>query len=240
MAISYYKNYYEYTKESNILIHIGYLYASQKKYQKAYAYFTEAEKKDPKNPETYFFWGLAKMWDDKNKEAKDNLLKAISIKADEESYYFYLAIVYEKLKEINKAIENSKLAIKYNKGSGRSYNFLGYLYADKNMNIDEAMELVSKALEIEPDNGAYLDSLGWIYYRKNDYAAALKNLLLAEEKLDESGSPDPVVYDHLGDTYLKLDNKNRALFYWEKSLKLENNSAIEEKIKNNKEQKNEK
>jgi tetratricopeptide (TPR) repeat protein len=180
------------------------------------------------------------MWEGKNMDAKNNFLKAISIKDDEENYYFYLAIIYEKLNDIDKAIENSKLAIKYNKGGGRSYNFLGYLYADKNMNLDEAMELVLKALEIEADNGAYLDSLGWIYYRKNDYVTALKYLLLAEEKLDESGTPDPVVYDHLGDTYLKLDNKNRALFYWEKSFKLENNSTIEKKIKTNKEQKKEK
>jgi tetratricopeptide (TPR) repeat protein len=108
------------------------------------------------------------------------------------------------------------------------------------MNIDEAMKLVLKALELEPNNGAYLDSLGWIYYRKGDYVTALKNLLLSEEKLDETGNPDSVVYDHLGDTYLKLDNKNRALFYWEKALKLENNSVIEEKIKANKEKKNEK
>ncbi|MCL1864331.1 MAG: hypothetical protein FWF73_00785 [Spirochaetes bacterium] len=237
MAISYYKSYYEYSKESNVLVHIGYIHATQKNYGKAYQYFIEASKKDPKNPEVYFFWGLAQMWEGKNSAAKNNLLKAITIKNDEESYYFYLAIIHEKLNEIDNAIKNSKFAIKYNKGRGRAYNLLGYLYADRNMNIDEAMKLVLKALEFEPDNGAYLDSLGWIYYRKKDYVMALKNLLLAEEKLDEIGYPDYVVYDHIGDTYLKLDNKNRALFYWEKSLRLENNSVIEEKIKANKEKK---
>jgi tetratricopeptide (TPR) repeat protein len=241
MAISYYKRYYEYSKESNVLVHIGYIYATQKNYGKAYSYFTQAAKENPENPEIYFFWGLAQMWEGKTNDAKNNLLKAIAIKHDEESYYLHLAGIYEKLGEIDKAIETSKLAIKYTKGGGRSYNFLGYLYADKNMDLDEAMKLVLKALEFEPNNGAYLDSLGWVYYRKGDYVMALKNLLLAEEKLDEIGSPDSVVYDHLGDTYLKLNNKNRALFYWEKALKLENNSvnnsAIEEKIKANKEQK---
>jgi len=237
MAISYYKRYYQSSKVNNVLIHIGYIHATQKNYEKAYSYFTQAEKEDPDNPEIYFFRGLTKIWEEKYKEAKDNLLKAISIKDDEENYYLYLAVAHEKLDEIDQAIINSKLAIKYTKGGGRAYNFLGYLYADKNMYIDEAMQLVLKALEFEPDNGAYLDSLGWVYYRKGDYVAALKNLLLAEEKLDEAGHPDSVVYDHIGDTYLKLDNKNRAVFYWEKALKLENNSAIEEKIKANKEQK---
>jgi tetratricopeptide (TPR) repeat protein len=99
---------------------------------------------------------------------------------------------------------------------------------------------VQKALEFEPENGAYLDSLGWVYYRKGDYVSALKNLLLAEERLDEAGTPDAVVYDHLGDTYLKLDNKSKALFYWEKSVKIEKSSTIDEKIKKNREQKNDK
>ena len=240
IAISYYKRYYEYSKQSNALVRIGYIYAAQKNYSKAYAYFTQAAKQDPKNPEIYFFWGLAQMWEGKNKDAKNNLLKATAIKDDEELYHLYLAMILDKLGEVNKAIETAKLAIKHNKGGGRSYNFLGYIYADRNMNLDEAMKLVLKALEFEPNNGAYIDSLGWIYYRKGDYVAALKNLLLAEEKLDEIGYPDAVVYDHLGDTYLKLDNKNRALFYWEKALKLENNNLIKEKIKANKEQKNEK
>jgi tetratricopeptide (TPR) repeat protein len=238
MAISYYNKYYAFSKESNILVHIGYIYGTQGKYSRAYDYFLKAVKNDPENPGAYFFWGLVQIWEGKNSAARDNILRAISIKNDEETYYFYLAVAYEKLNEIDKSIANLKLAINYNKSSARSYNYLGYIYADKNMNIDEGLTLVQKALDIEPDNGAYLDSLGWIYYRKGEYVSALKNLLLAEEKLDETGTPDYVVYDHLGDTYLKIDNKVKAVYYWEKALKLEKNSAIEEKLKIYREQKN--
>ncbi|PKL19051.1 MAG: hypothetical protein CVV49_02910 [Spirochaetae bacterium HGW-Spirochaetae-5] len=238
MAISYYNRYYSYSKESNILVHIGYIYGTQGNYKRAYDYFLKAVKSDPENPGAYFFWGLVQIWEGKNSGARDNILRAISIKNDEETYYFYLAVAYEKLNQIDKSIENLKLAINYNKTSGRSYNYLGYLYADKNRNIDEAFTLVQKALEFEPENGAYLDSLGWVYYRKGDYVSALKNLLLAEERLDDAGTPDAVVYDHLGDTYLKLDNKSKALFYWEKSVKIEKSSVIDEKIKKNREQKN--
>lgn len=238
MAISYYNRYYSYTKESNILVHTGYIYGAQGKYNRAYDYFLKAVKSDPENPGAYFFWGLVQIWEGKNSAARDNILRAISIKNDEETYYFYLAVAYEKLANVDKSIENLKFAIKYNNKSGRSYNYLGYLYADKNINIEEALTLVKKALELEPENGAYLDSLGWIYYRKGDYVSALKNLLMAEEKLDESGNPDYVVFDHLGDTYLKLDNKAKAVFYWEKAVKLEKDSSIEKKIKMNREQKN--
>ncbi len=236
MAISYYNKYYNFSKETNILVHIGYIYGTQGKYSRAYDYFLKAVKSDPENPGAYFFWGMVQIWEGKNSAARDNILRAISIKSDEETYYFYLAVAYEKLKDVDKSIENLKLAIKYNSNSGRSYNYLGYLYADKNIKIEEAYSLVKRALELEPENGAYLDSLGWIFYRKGDYTSALKNLLLAEEKLEEAGIPDFVVFDHLGDTYIKLDNKNKAVLYWEKALKLDKNPAIEEKIKNNREQ----
>jgi tetratricopeptide (TPR) repeat protein len=238
MAISYYNKYYSYSRETNILVHVGYIYGTQGKYKKAYDYFLKAVKSDPENPGAYFFWGLVQIWEGKNSGARDNILRAISIKNDEETYYFYLAVSYEKLKEVDKAIESLKLALKYNANSGRSYNYLGYLYADKNINIDEAHALVQKALELEPENGAYLDSLGWVYYRKGDYTSALKNLLLAEEKLEETGSMDYVVYDHLGDTYLKIDNKSKAVYYWEKAVKLEKSVEIEEKLQMYREQKN--
>ena len=97
-------------------------------------------------------------------------------------------------------------AIQYNPKSARSYNYLGYLYADKNIKIDRSLILIKKALEIEPENGAYIDSLGWVYYRKGKYHIALENLLKAEMILDELETPDPIVYDHIGDTYEKLKN----------------------------------
>lgn len=240
MAISYYNKYYKYSGENNILVHVGYIYGTMNNYKRAYDYFLKAVKSDPENPGAYFFWGLVQIWEGKNSAARDNILRAISIKNDEETYYFYLAVTYEKLNQIDKSIENLKLAISYNENSGRSYNYLAYLYADKNQNIDEAFSMVQKALELEPENGAYLDSLGWIYFRKGDYTSALKNLLLAEERLEESGSPDSVVYDHLGDTYLKLNNKSKAVYYWERSVKLEKSSVVDKKIKANMEHVNDK
>lgn len=240
MAISYYNRYYSKSNEVNILVHIGYIYGTQKNYAKAHRYFQRALSLDSENPGAYFFKGLVQIWEGRYSDSGNSIRKAISLKGDEETYYFYLAIACEKLNDVEKAVENLRQAIKYNKNSARAYNYLGYLYADRNMNLDEAFDLVKRALELNPDEGAYLDSLGWVYYRKGDYNSALKNLLLAEERLEEEGNTDYVVYDHIGDTYLKLENRNKALFYWEKALKMEKNSGVEKKIKQYREQKNEK
>ena len=74
------------------------------------------------------------------------------------------------------------------------------------------------ALDIDPENGAYLDSLGWYYYRKGDFARALTELLHAADLINP---PDPVVYEHIGDTYKSLGNTALALTYWQKGLTLD-------------------
>jgi tetratricopeptide (TPR) repeat protein len=231
MAISYYNRFYSFSKETDILVHIGYLYGTQKKYTRAFDYFRKASDLDPENPSPYFFMGLVNIWNEKYSDAKKNIGLAISKKNNEETYHFYMAVANEKLGDADSAIRNLKEAIKHNPSSARAYNYLGYIYAEKNININEAFALVSKALEYEPENGAYLDSLGWIYFRKGEYESALKYLLMAEEKLEEAGTPDFVVYDHIGDTYIKLGNPARAKMYYEKALKFEKNAAVEEKLK---------
>ena len=41
---------------------------------------------------------------------------------------------------------------------------------------------------------------------------------------------DPVVYDHLGDLFLKLNDPENAGENWKKSIEIQNNSAEKEKI----------
>ncbi|HPS58559.1 MAG TPA: tetratricopeptide repeat protein [Spirochaetota bacterium] len=231
MAISYYNRYYSATKEIDILIHSGYLYGVQKKYGRAYDYFNNAMKIDPENPSPYFFTGLVQVWEEKYKEANENIAKAIKIKNDVEAYYFYYALTWEKMNKVENAEDALKAAIRTNPTSGRSMNYLAYLYADKNIKLDDAYTLVIRALDLEPENGAYLDTLGWICFRQQKYDTALEHTLLAEEKLTEEDSMDPVVYDHIGDIYMKLGKKDKALQYWEKAFNMNSDKTIEEKIK---------
>jgi tetratricopeptide (TPR) repeat protein len=141
----------------------------------------------------------------------------------------------DKLSRVDRAIDSLEKAITHNPKSGRAYNYLGYLFADRNMHLDRSLELIRKALELEPDNGAYIDSLGWVYYRRGDYALALKNLLEAEKILRKAETPDPVVYDHIGDAYLKMGKTSDAIIYWEKSNEMKRDESIKEKIRKHRE-----
>ncbi len=231
LSISYYKKYYEHSGEINLLIHIGYLYASRDQFDQAHDYFAKAEKIEPDNSSVHFFKGLTYIWQEKYEKGEASLRKAISLQDGEEGYYFYLAVALEKQDRFNEACDILEKAIEINPMSARSLNYLGYLYAERGIHLEEAYNLITRALAVESDNGAYLDSLGWVLYKQTFYEKALKNLLLAEEKLDDINSPDFVVYDHIGDTYEKLENLTKAIYYWEKAMNLEKNSVIEEKIK---------
>jgi tetratricopeptide (TPR) repeat protein len=88
-----------------------------------------------------------------------------------------------------------------------------------------------RALDLQPDDGFIVDSLGWVYYMrarplfetgrseeaKKYLDRALKELLRAQELT----GGDPVVSEHLGDTYLLLNEKQRALEKYEEAVNLE-------------------
>ncbi len=233
LAISFYKNYYRMSKENNILTHIGYLYGIIKDYKTAHIYFDRARAMDPENPSQYFFRGLVQVWSGEYNKANENFRKAIKLKDDEESYYFYQAVAYEKLNKINESISSLKMALKQNPRSARANNYLGYLYLERGIKLNEAFIYIETALKYEPENGAYLDSMGWFYYKTNKYEDALRYLLIAEEKLRLSDSMDAVVYDHIGDTYLKLGNTKMAMIYWKKSYEMSKDKSVMMKINRN-------
>lgn len=215
----------------DLMLHIGYLYGVKKDYEAAMHYFNRASAQEPSNSRPFFFKGLLSIWQEDYPSAERNIRQAISLDEKSETYHFYMAVVLEKLSKIDGAILSLEKAIRYNPKSARAYNFLGYLYADNNMKIDESVALIQKALDIEPDNGAYTDSLGWAYFRKGNYRLALEKLLIAEVQLSRANANDPVVFDHIGDTYLKLGNVDSALKYWRKSNEIKKTDTIEGKIR---------
>jgi tetratricopeptide (TPR) repeat protein len=231
LSLYYYLKANSLQPDLDLMLHIGYLYGVKKEYPSAMKYFNMASAKEPANARPYFFKGLVSIWQEDYAMAERNIQRAISLDEKSETYYFYLAIVMEKMSKLDMAINSLEKAIKYNPKSARAYNYLGYLYADNNMKIDESLNLIQKALELEPGNGAYTDSLGWVYFRKGNYKLALEKLLAAEELLRKANSPDPVVYDHIGDAFLKLGKLDSALRYWNKSNDMKKTDAVESKLK---------
>lgn len=166
----------------------------------------------------------------------NSIQKAIEIEPSNSGYYFFRAIVHEKLNNWDSMEEDLKKTIELNPANPVPYNYLGFLLADKNERIDEAIGLIQKAVDLEPDNAAYQDSLGWVFFRKGDFENALFHLHLAKQIMEDRGQEDAVVLDHLADVYSAKEEIVKARELWKKALQLtgDNDSRlkIQKKIQN--------
>lgn len=92
-------------------------------------------------------------------------------------------------------------------------NDLGYLWADADKNIHRAHRMVRRAVEAEPDNAAYLDSLGWVLFRMGRLEEAV-----AELEKAAALQTDPVIFEHLGDSYHQSGRPDKAKEAWGRSV----------------------
>src|SRR6266849_876452 len=148
-------------------------------------------------------------------------------------FYFNYGAAAEQAGLYEKAAELLRKSIALDPASSaEACNYLGYMWADHNMNLDEAELMIRRALESEPNNASYLDSLGWVEVRKGQFDRALDDLLRAAKTAEHE---DPVVFEHLGDTYLKLNRSREALEAWQKALALDpKNKNLADKIQTTK------
>ena len=96
-------------------------------------------------------------------------------------------------------------------------NDLGYTWAEHDKNLDKAETLIRKALNLKPDEPAYLDSLGWVLFKRGDFEGAVKNLKQAAEA---TSGQDAVIFEHLGDAYLKVQKQEDARKAWKRAIEL--------------------
>ncbi|MGD0337100.1 MAG: tetratricopeptide repeat protein [Candidatus Omnitrophota bacterium] len=203
------------------------LYASQNKTELATSEYQvaleKAAKLNPKSVDIYKNLGLVYLDQKKFKDAQNSFRMITALSPGDAEAHFYLGYIYSELKDSALSEKEMKEAIRLKPDYAAALNFLGYSYVEQNQNLNQAETMIRKALEIEPNNGAYVDSLGWLYFKKSKFQDALKYLEKASTLL-----VDQDIYDHLGDVYLKLNNRDKAKLNWEESLKV---SPDQEKVK---------
>jgi tetratricopeptide (TPR) repeat protein len=69
--------------------------------------------------------------------------------------------------------------------------------------------------------------LGWVLFKLNQPSEALPFMLQAIENSEE---PDATLLDHLGDIYASLKKFDQAREAWQKSLGVEPNDKIKQKL----------
>ena len=208
--------------------------------ERAVKFLSEARRRFPGAPEIVYYLALAQREAKQTQQAVATFEEALheaELDQDNEivnaKFYFNYGATAEQAGLYEKAGDLLRKSIALDPANAaEAYNYLGYMWADHNMQLDEAEDMIKHALEIDPANGSYLDSLGWVEFRKGRFEQALADLLRAAKNMDRE---DPIVFEHIGDTYLKLNRVPQALESWQKALALDpKNKELAEKIENTK------
>jgi len=196
-----------------------------KQSERAVSVLTEGRRRYPDAPEFAYYLAIALRESKKAKEAvvmfEEALNEAQNAEADflKPRFYVEYGAAAEEAGLYDKAAELFHKAIAMDPANAAEpYNYLGYMWAEQNSHLDEAEDAIKRALQLDPENGAYLDSMAWVEYRQGKYDQALENLKRAIENLPRE---DAVVFEHLGDVYLKLNRVSQALESWQKAKTLD-------------------
>ncbi|MBS3732321.1 MAG: tetratricopeptide repeat protein [Desulfobacterales bacterium] len=146
-------------------------------------------------------------------QAAELLKEGLSMEPENVELHYELGVLYDRKGDRDAAIEKMKQVIRMDSENADALNYLGYTYADQGVKLDKAESLIRQALDLDPGSGYILDSMGWVYYRKGDYEAARKYLERAVDRVAD----DPVIFEHLADVYIKLNQREKALQYYRKA-----------------------
>jgi len=140
---------------------------------------------------------------------------------DDDALLYNIGVLYGEAKRFEEALRYMHRALEKNPDNPSALNYIGYTWADRGERLDEAEVLIVRARELRPDDGYITDSLGWLYYmralplmRGGDEAEGRRLLQEALRTLQQAAQltgGDPVIFEHLGDVFLLLDDKRRAL-----------------------------
>jgi tetratricopeptide (TPR) repeat protein len=124
-----------------------------------------------------------------------------------------------------------RLTLEKNPDNPHALNYIGYTWAERGENLDEAERMILRALDQRPNDGYITDSLGWVYYMRAlplmgtpDATLGVSFLERARDQLFQAAKltgGDPVISEHLGDIHLALDQRQRALEFYQEAVRLE-------------------
>jgi len=169
------------------------------------------------SPRDNYLMGLILDETGSSERAIEFLIQAEKLTPDDKKVVLELAQVLEKTGRSGEALERVKLLYEKDSKDPTLMNYYGYLLAVNGDELDFAETLLDRVLKEDPRNGYYLDSLGWIKFKKGEYKDALRILLDAADSIAD----DPTIWEHIGDTYVRLQAMNKAEKAYRRSVELE-------------------
>lgn len=147
--------------------------------------------------------------------------------------YSSLGDAYNSGKDYPNADKSFERALELNQANASVLNNYAYYLSVRKARLDDAERMSRRSLELRPGEATFLDTYGWIFYQQGKYAKAKE---MIQQAIDKNGNDaDATLYEHLGDIYYQLNDKENAVIQWQKALiKDPSNEQLQLKIKNRK------
>jgi len=183
----------------------------------------------PAIPNVYLLAGLSANQLKKYDEALEHLTSGIDFVMQDDQllaeFHGQFGEAYFGKKEIQKAQESYKKALKLSPTSSIIKNNFAYRLALHKVDLSYANQLIDEVISIER-NTRYFDTKGFILFQSGKFQEALVVYL----KITDEES-DKVVLEHIGDAYFRTGDKTNALIYWKKALAAgSTNKILKQKI----------
>ncbi len=206
------------------------------KYDKMIEKSEEAIELFPSQPSFYFYNGMGNIQKEQYNKAievleEGNDLVISSDKKLKAQFLSSLGDAFYAVKKYDESDEYFDLSLEIEPNNYYVLNNYAYYLSERNTDLSRAKEMSMKSNQLNPDESSFQDTYGWILYQLGDFKNALKWL---EKSLINGGDQSGVINEHVGDVYLKLNNKKSAIKYWKKAQELGGGSdKLEEKLKKN-------
>ena len=198
-------------------MHLGVLLYRLKQFPEAVTHLDEAVRLMPKQPEPHIVLGLAHLQSDQFEKASQAFEEGIKHHPKNADLHFNLGTAYDKLNRFDEVERAMETALSLDPHHADALNYLGYSYAERGIKIEQAVSLTKQAVALKPENGYYVDSLAWAFYKSGMLAEALTEIKKAVSLVGD----DPVIYEHLGEIYMKQQKSADARDAWLHSLELD-------------------
>jgi tetratricopeptide (TPR) repeat protein len=209
-------------------LHLGVLQYRLKQFPNAIEHLQVATRLNPKQPESHIVLGLAYFQTEQYDLALQAFGEGLRHNPDNADLHFNAGTAYDKLNRFEEVVRSMETALKLDPHHADALNYLGYSYAERGVKIEEAISLTKQAVALRPTNGYYVDSLGWAFFKKGLLTEALAEIKRAAALVGD----DPVIYEHLGEIYLKQQQMSEAREALLHSLELDpSNSKLMERFR---------
>lgn len=170
----------------------------------------------PKEFMGYYFNGLANYFKQRPDEAIASLTTALSIGGEKRfmaDVYALLGDTYHFTGLHSKSDSCYDMVLSIRPRDHIVMNNYSYYLSMRGEKLNKAEELSKRALELQPGSATYMDTYAWVLFRLGKYREAKEWIEKAMQSPDAQQDPD--VLEHYGDILFNLNEKDKAVQYWQ-------------------------